>query len=268
MEEIKKALGEKGVPVEILEGEPGNEHLILNVNLGSEQDFTYQIWPVRSTMPSFAMRTQSSKADYYRLEVHLRQGSLGYDLMGYSRRQLIEDVLDHYEHHMHFLHLQRENGGVKAACPTRARHRRPDARPGDPGRSIHVAVASIRCRHEENMARFPRQQLYIHGAYVDASSNQTFESINPANGEVLAEVAEAGAADWTRGESAEQGQRIWAALTGIERARRRSAARAQRRAGVLETLDTGKPLSETRSVDIVTGADVLEYYAAGPGHRG
>ena len=30
---------------------------------------------------------------------------------------------------------------------------------------------------------------------------------------------------------------------------------------VLETTDTGKPLSETRSVDIVTGADVLEYYA-------
>ncbi|PKL95378.1 MAG: betaine-aldehyde dehydrogenase, partial [Gammaproteobacteria bacterium HGW-Gammaproteobacteria-9] len=29
------------------------------------------------------------------------------------------------------------------------------------------------------MARFPRQQLYIHGGYVDASSNQTFESINP-----------------------------------------------------------------------------------------
>ncbi|WBL61994.1 choline transporter [Stutzerimonas stutzeri] len=117
MEEIKKALGEKGVPVEILEGEPGNEHLILNVNLGSEQDFTYQIWPVRSTMPSFAMRTQSSKADYYRLEVHLRQGSLGYDLMGYSRRQLIEDVLDHYEHHMHFLHLQRENGGGESGMP-------------------------------------------------------------------------------------------------------------------------------------------------------
>ena len=41
------------------------------------------------------------------------------------------------------------------------------------------------------MARFPRQQLYIHGGYVDASSNETFESINPANGEVLAEVAEA-----------------------------------------------------------------------------
>ncbi|HAR04450.1 MAG TPA: betaine-aldehyde dehydrogenase, partial [Pseudomonas sp.] len=48
------------------------------------------------------------------------------------------------------------------------------------------------------MARFPRQQLYIHGGYVDASSNQTFQSINPANGEVLADVAEAGAADLER----------------------------------------------------------------------
>ena len=163
MEEIKKALGEKGVPVEILEGEPGNEHLILNVNLGSEQDFTYQIWPVRSTMPSFAMRTQSSKADYYRLEVHLRQGSLGYDLMGYSRRQLIEDVLDHYEHHMHFLHLQRENGGVKAACPTRARHRRPDhTRPGDP-RTLHSRRGSV-----DPLS--PRSQELEHGPFSTAAT--------------------------------------------------------------------------------------------------
>ena len=117
------------------------------------------------------------------------------------------------------------------------------------------------------MARFPRQQLYIHGGYVDASSNETFESINPANGEVLAQVAEAGAADLERAvESAEQGQRIWAALTGIERARimRRAVDLLRERndeLALLETLDTGKPLSETRSVDIVTGADVLEYYA-------
>ncbi|WP_045157801.1 betaine-aldehyde dehydrogenase [Stutzerimonas stutzeri] len=117
------------------------------------------------------------------------------------------------------------------------------------------------------MARFSRQQLYIHGGYVDASSNQTFQSINPANGEVLADVAEAGAADLERAvESAEQGQRIWAALTGIERARimRRAVDLLRERndeLALMETLDTGKPLSETRSVDIVTGADVLEYYA-------
>ncbi len=80
-------------------------------------------------------------------------------------------------------------------------------------------------------------------------------------------MAEAGAADLERAvESAEQGQRIWAALTGIERARimRRAVDLLRERndeLAVLETLDTGKPLSETRSVDIVTGADVLEYYA-------
>ncbi|MGV8228565.1 aldehyde dehydrogenase family protein, partial [Pseudomonas aeruginosa] len=50
------------------------------------------------------------------------------------------------------------------------------------------------------------------------------------------------------------------------RSRRMSTARRRMRErnddlAALETLDTGKPLAETRSVDIVTGADVLEYYA-------
>lgn len=108
MEEIQKALGGKDVPVEIVEDEPGRGHLILNVNLCSELNFTYQVRPVRSAMPSFAVRTQSRRDHYHRLEVHLRQGSLGYDLMGYSKRQLIEDIPDHSEHHMQFLHLQRE----------------------------------------------------------------------------------------------------------------------------------------------------------------
>jgi len=100
------------------------------------------------------------------------------------------------------------------------------------------------------MARFPRQQLYIHGGYVDASSNQTFESINPANGEVLAEVPEAGAADLERAvESAEQGQRIWAALTGIERARimRRAVDLLRERndeLALLETLDQAIALDQ------------------------
>ncbi|WP_120995522.1 choline BCCT transporter BetT [Stutzerimonas urumqiensis] len=107
MEEIQQALAQRGVPVVIDEGEAGHEHLSLTANLGEEQDFVYQVWPVRSAMPSFAIRSQRSDADYYRLEVYLRQGSLGYDLMGYTKRQLIEDILDHYEHHMQFLHQQR-----------------------------------------------------------------------------------------------------------------------------------------------------------------
>jgi betaine-aldehyde dehydrogenase len=67
-------------------------------------------------------------------------------------------------------------------------------------------------------------------------------------------------------ESAQAGQTAWAALTTVERSRilLRAVALLRERNDALaelETLNTGKPLSETRSVDIVTGADVLEYYA-------
>lgn len=66
--------------------------------------------------------------------------------------------------------------------------------------------------------------------------------------------------------SAQQGQKIWAAMTAMERSRilRRAVDILRERndeLAKLETLDTGKAYSETSTVDIVTGADVLEYYA-------
>ncbi|MFJ4067719.1 betaine-aldehyde dehydrogenase [Pseudomonas sp. NPDC089996] len=117
------------------------------------------------------------------------------------------------------------------------------------------------------MAKFGTQKLYIDGGYVDASTGVTFEAINPANGEVIAVVQRAGLTDVERAiESAKKGQRIWASMTAMERSRvlRRAVDLLRERndeLAMLETLDTGKPLSETRFVDIVTGADVLEYYA-------
>jgi betaine-aldehyde dehydrogenase len=117
------------------------------------------------------------------------------------------------------------------------------------------------------MPRFPDQQLYIGGRYVDSSSGASFETINPATGEVLARVQRAGKDDVERAvASAVQGQKVWAAMTAMQRSRilRRAVDILRERndeLAALETLDTGKPLSETRAVDIVTGADVLEYYA-------
>jgi len=111
------------------------------------------------------------------------------------------------------------------------------------------------------------QQLYIDGARVDATSGETFTSVNPATGKLLARVQSASKEDVDRAvRSARQGQRVWAALTAMQRARvlRRAVDLLRERndeLADLETLDTGKPISETRYVDIVTGADVLEYYA-------
>ncbi|MCW0437411.1 betaine-aldehyde dehydrogenase [Xanthomonas sacchari] len=117
------------------------------------------------------------------------------------------------------------------------------------------------------MTALPVQQLYIHGRLVDASSGRTFQTVNPANGQVLAEVQIASQADVERAvQSAAAGQKVWAAMTAMERSRilRRAVDLLRARNDALarlETLDTGKALSETTSVDIVTGADVLEYYA-------
>ena len=117
------------------------------------------------------------------------------------------------------------------------------------------------------MPRFELQKLYIGGKKVDATSGHTFQSINPANGEILTEVQSASRADVDAAvAAAQQGQRVWACMTAMQRSRilRRAVEILRARndeLAMLETLDTGKAISETRYVDIVTGADVLEYYA-------
>ncbi|GLY60895.1 betaine-aldehyde dehydrogenase [Pectobacterium brasiliense] len=117
------------------------------------------------------------------------------------------------------------------------------------------------------MSHYGLQQLYINGTYVDSTGDDTFETINPANGDIIAHIQSATAADVDRAVSAaNSGQKVWAAMTAMERSRilRRAVDILRERndeLALLETHDTGKPLSETRTVDIVTGADVLEYYA-------
>ncbi len=109
-------------------------------------------------------------------------------------------------------------------------------------------------------------QSYINGGYV-AGSGQGFDTINPATGEVLGCVEIAGPDTVDAAVSAaERGQRIWAAMTGAERGRvlRKTAdllRAANDELALLETQDTGKPIQETSVVDVLSGADCLEYYA-------
>jgi betaine-aldehyde dehydrogenase len=117
------------------------------------------------------------------------------------------------------------------------------------------------------MPAFDLQRLYIGGAHVAATSGETFDTLDPATGETLATVQQASAADIDRAvRSAREGQRTWAAMTAMQRSRilRRAVELLRARndeLAALETRDTGKPIAETKAVDIVTGADVIEYYA-------
>ena len=117
------------------------------------------------------------------------------------------------------------------------------------------------------MSAFGEQRLYIGGEYVDATSGETFDTLDPATGETLARVQQASEADIDRAvRSAREGQREWAAMTAMQRSRilRRAVDLLRARndeLAAIETRDTGKPIAETRAVDIVTGADVIEYYA-------
>jgi betaine-aldehyde dehydrogenase len=113
----------------------------------------------------------------------------------------------------------------------------------------------------------PVQQQYIGGRRVDATSDETFQTVNPATGKPIADVQQASAADVDAAvQSARDGQRAWSRMPVIERARilQRAATLLLERndeLARLETLDTGKPISETSTVDVVTGAEVIEYYA-------
>jgi betaine-aldehyde dehydrogenase len=109
--------------------------------------------------------------------------------------------------------------------------------------------------------------LYIDGRSVEATSGTTFDVINPFDASRLARVAKASRADVDAAVAAAQaGQKVWAAMSGMQRGRilQRTVALLRERNDALaelETRNTGKPISETAAVDIVTGADVLEYYA-------
>jgi betaine-aldehyde dehydrogenase len=102
---------------------------------------------------------------------------------------------------------------------------------------------------------------------LNKSTGESFASINPATGAVLAQIRIDGAAEIDAAvQRASQAQRLWGATPGAERARVMRRAVALLRANndalaTLETQDTGKPIQETRVVDVASGAECLEYFA-------
>jgi len=114
----------------------------------------------------------------------------------------------------------------------------------------------------------PSYGLFINGEFVDPAEGGTFKTISPATEEVLAEVAEAGPLDVDAAVRAARAafRTVWGPMPGAARAKYlyRIARLIQERArelAVLESLDNGKPIRESRDVDIPLAAAHFFYYA-------
>jgi acyl-CoA reductase-like NAD-dependent aldehyde dehydrogenase len=124
-------------------------------------------------------------------------------------------------------------------------------------------------RSVEQFVHAPLRKMLIDGQWVAAASGKTFETPNPATGEVLARVAEGDAADIDRAVRAARrtfDEGTWARLRPTERERLllRIADLIEQHGdelAQLETLDNGKPLAESRHVDIPAAAGTFRYYA-------
>lgn len=83
----------------------------IEVSHGEEIDFFYSVHARPYTPPTFVMsdvrRKRGEELRYFRAEVYLREGGQDYDIMGWTREQVIADVIDQYEKHMHFLQAVR-----------------------------------------------------------------------------------------------------------------------------------------------------------------
>ncbi|MEU4478535.1 aldehyde dehydrogenase family protein [Micromonospora sp. NPDC023966] len=114
----------------------------------------------------------------------------------------------------------------------------------------------------------PSYGLFVDGKFVDPTDGGSFKSINPASEEVLAEIAEAGSQDVDRAVRAarEAYQKVWGPMPGRDRAKylfriARIIQERSRELAVLESLDNGKPIKESRDVDLPLVAAHFFYYA-------
>lgn len=111
-------------------------------------------------------------------------------------------------------------------------------------------------------------ELFINGKWVTPKSGKYFKTINPATEEILADIAEANSTDVDQAVKSARNayDKTWSKLTGTERSKylfriARIIQERSREFAVLETLDNGKPIKETRDVDVPLSAAHFFYYA-------
>ncbi len=109
LEDVAEELRQHNLDVRVGGGDDGR--VFLEVGHGAEMDFFYSVRPVPYEPPSFVFqdprRKRNDSEPACRAEVHLREGGQDYDVMGWRKDELIHDVLDQYQRHMHYLNVVR-----------------------------------------------------------------------------------------------------------------------------------------------------------------
>ncbi|PFG57938.1 choline/glycine/proline betaine transport protein [Vibrio sp. ES.051] len=105
MKDVAIVFSNKGLETKV---EIDNTHCALVVGHGNEIDFLYGAWAREVSTPSFIGERSGTKTEsQYYIEVYLQEGSQQYNICGYSKNQLIADIIDQYEKHLYFLHQVR-----------------------------------------------------------------------------------------------------------------------------------------------------------------
>ncbi|MFN2431460.1 MAG: aldehyde dehydrogenase family protein [Gemmatimonadota bacterium] len=137
-------------------------------------------------------------------------------------------------------------------------------RPAAPGAWRYAPAPEAR----DHVRIAPRYGLFIDGRFVEPRSGRRFPVVDPATEETLSEVGEAGAADVDRAVAAARRayDRVWRRMRPVERGKSlfrvaRLLQERSRELAVLESLNGGKPIRESRDVDLPLSAAHFFYYA-------
>ena len=113
LDSVAEEMRSRGVQAEASRGadDSANPNIELVAQSGEPYPFRYMLYAHEVPMPVYGRRVPHAGDVYFRLEVYLSNGGQGYDVMGYTEGQLIDDVLDQYEAHLEFLRTNETTAG-------------------------------------------------------------------------------------------------------------------------------------------------------------
>lgn len=105
---VERELAKQDWPAEVHTDE-ANSRIYIEVIKEDQIDFIYEVRMLQHALPDYAFPEMVHDADsenhYYRAEVFLRRGGQSYDIYGFDQQDIITDILDQFEKHLHFLHI-------------------------------------------------------------------------------------------------------------------------------------------------------------------